>query len=104
MRVLAELTIVPLGVGISLSPYIAKVAACIRESGLKIEEHGMGTNIEGEWDEVMSLAKSCNQILLDMGARRVSTNLKLSLRTDKKESFSQKLAAVEASMQAEQNE
>lgn len=94
MRILAELTIVPLGVGISLSPYIAKITHHIRKSGLKIEEHGMGTNIEGEWDEIMALVKSCNQLLINMGAKRVSTSLKLSLRTDKNESLAQKLAAV----------
>ncbi|MBL6991119.1 MAG: MTH1187 family thiamine-binding protein [Bacteriovoracaceae bacterium] len=94
MKVLAQLTIVPLDVGISLSEYVAKVIGHLRQTGLKLEEHSMGTNLEGEWDEVMSAVKSCNELLVDEGVKRISTSLKLSLRLDKEESMKAKLESV----------
>lgn len=94
MKVLAEFTIVPLDVGISLSGHIAEVIKYLRSTDLTIEEHSMGTNLEGDWDQVMQTVKKCNEILLARGAKRVSTNLKLSLRVDKVESMNNKLKSV----------
>ncbi len=94
MKALAEFTIVPLGVGISLSKYIAEIVSYLRSTNLKIEEHSMGTNLEGDWDEIMSVIKHCNEILLDKGAKRVSTSIKLTLRVDKEESMEAKLKSV----------
>ena len=92
---IVEVTIVPLGVGASLSAHVAEVVRLIRESGLKCETHAMGTNIEGEWDEVMGLIKRCHDRLLEMGAPRITTTMKLSLRQDKQGSIKQKLGSLE---------
>jgi uncharacterized protein (TIGR00106 family) len=55
----------------------------------------MGTNIEGEWDEVMALIRRCQDRLFEMGAPRLSTSLKISERRDKPDHMKQKVASVE---------
>ena len=54
MKVIAEFTIIPIGVGTSLSRYVAACERILEESGLEHELHANGTNVEGEWDEVMA--------------------------------------------------
>ena len=94
-HVIAEVSFVPLGVGTSLSAYVAEAVRMIRESGLPHEFHSMGTNIEGEWDEVMGLVRRCQDRLFEMGAPRVTTSLKISERRDKPYHMEEKVASVE---------
>ena len=54
MKVVVDLCLVPLGGGLSLSPYIAECQRVLEEMSLKHELHAYGTNIEGEWDEVFA--------------------------------------------------
>lgn len=65
---LATLSIWPYGKE-SLSGDVAKALQLIEESGLSYGIHAMGTNIEGEWDEVMSLIKRCRDTLLETNDR-----------------------------------
>lgn len=62
---IAQFSIVPLGVGVSVSQYIARVINIIDESGLPYKLHAMGTIVEGDWDQVMALIKKCRDILMD---------------------------------------
>lgn len=68
---IAEFSIVPLGVGVSVSQYVAKVIKLVDESGLPYRVHAMGTIVEGEWDEVMELIKKCRNLLMDEVERLV---------------------------------
>jgi uncharacterized protein (TIGR00106 family) len=95
-HVIVEVSFVPLGVGTSLSSYVAETVRLIRESGLPHEFHSMGTNIEGEWDEVVGLVRRCQDLLFEMGAPRVTTSLKISERRDKPYHMEEKVASVEA--------
>ena len=67
MNVIVDLCIVPLGVGVSLSPYVAACERTLRDSGLNIRLHAYGTNIEGEWDAVFTAVKRCHEAVHDMG-------------------------------------
>lgn len=51
MKAIADFCIVPLGVGVSVSEYIAACELVLEEAGLKRHMHAYGTNIEGDWDE-----------------------------------------------------
>lgn len=62
---IAQFSIVPLGVGVSVSQYIARVINIVDESGLPYKLHAMGTIVEGDWDQVMALIKKCRDILMD---------------------------------------
>lgn len=95
MKVLLDLCVVPLGVGVSVSEYIAACQRVLKESGLKYEMHMYGTNIEGEWDEVMAAVKKCHEVVHQMGAPRISTSIRLGTRIDKNQSMEDKIRSVQ---------
>jgi uncharacterized protein (TIGR00106 family) len=95
MKVIMDLCVVPLGVGVSLSRYIAECERVLRETGLETRLHAYGTNIEGEWDEVMAAVKRCHEAVHAMGAPRISTTIKLGTRTDRVQTMEEKVRSVE---------
>jgi uncharacterized protein (TIGR00106 family) len=96
MNVILDLCIVPIGVGISLSPYVAACEKVLKEAGLKTVLHANGTNIEGEWDSVFVAVKRCHEVVHKMGAPRISTYLHLGTRTDRAQTMDDKIKSVEA--------
>jgi uncharacterized protein (TIGR00106 family) len=92
---IVEFSIAPLDKGPSLSTYVAKVLDLVDKSGLKYKLNPMGTVIEGDWDEIMSLIKRCQDLLLE-DSERVYTVIKIDARksvpTDRLE---HKVAVVE---------
>ncbi|MBI4455601.1 MAG: MTH1187 family thiamine-binding protein [Acidobacteria bacterium] len=98
MHVIVDLCVIPMGVGVSLSPYIAACERILAEAGLKTRLHAYGTNIEGEWDAVMAAVKRCHQVVHDMGAPRITTAIKLGTRTDREQSMEDKVRSVEQKM------
>jgi uncharacterized protein (TIGR00106 family) len=95
MKVIADLCVVPIGVGVSLGAYIAECEKILMKAGLKIRLHGYGTNIEGEWDRVMEAIKECHQKLHEMGAPRISSTLRLGTRVDREQTLEDKIRSVE---------
>ncbi len=59
MSLLIDLAIFPVGKGESVSPYVARAARIIRDSGLPHRFGPMGTAIEGEWEEIAALITRC---------------------------------------------
>jgi len=100
MKVLADLTVVPLGVGLSLSPYVARCEEILREAGLITRLHAYGTNIEGDWDAVLAAVRRCHEALHEAGAPRVSSVLKLGTRTDREQTLDDKVRSVESKLSA----
>ncbi len=94
MKVLVDLCVVPIGVGVSLSEYIVACQKAIRDAGLTHEMHAYGTNIEGDWDAVFAVIKKCHEIVHDMGAPRITTTIKLGTRSDRDQSLSEKVQSV----------
>ena len=95
MKVIADLCIIPLGVGISLSPYVAACEKVLSETRLKLQLHANGTNIEGEWDEVFAAIKRCHEAVHGMGAPRISTTITLGTRTDRDQTMENKIQSVQ---------
>ena len=98
MNVILDLCIVPIGVGVSLSPYVAACERVLTEAGLKTVLHAYGTNIEEEWDIVFAAVKRCHEVVHEMGAPRVSTTIKLGTRTDRAQTMEDKVKSVEAKL------
>jgi uncharacterized protein (TIGR00106 family) len=94
MKVIADLTVSPFGVGLSVSNYIAACHRIFDEAGLKTNLHAYGTNIEGEWDEVMAAVRKCHEMLHQMGVPRITSSLKIGTRTDKEQTMSDKVESV----------
>ncbi len=95
MRVNVDLCVIPIGVGTSLSDYVAACQRVLREAGLSTRLHAFGTNIEGEWDDVMAAVKACHEAVHAMGAARISSTLKIGTRTDRAQSLDDKVQSVE---------
>ncbi len=98
MKVLADVMVVPLGVGNSLSPYVAACEEVLRDAGLVTRLHAYGTNVEGEWDAVFAAVRRCHEVLHGMGAPRVSTIVKLATRTDRDQTLDDKVRSVESKL------
>ena len=96
MKVLADISIVPLGAGDSLSPYIAACQRVFTEAGLQPRLHAFGTNVEGEWTQVMDAVRRCHDVVHEMGAPRVTATVKLSTRSDRDQSLQEKVESVQA--------
>jgi uncharacterized protein (TIGR00106 family) len=98
MKVIADLCVVPLGVGVSVSRYVAACERVLRDAGLKIQLHAYGTNLEGEWDEVFAAIRRCHEVVHEMGAPRISTTIKVGTRTDRDQTMEDKVRSVESKL------
>ena len=96
MKAVVDLGVVPIGVGVSLSKYIATCQRVLEDAGLKTRLHSYGTNIEGEWDEVFAAIKKCHEEVHKMGAPRIYTVIKVGTRTDREQSMDDKIKSVES--------
>jgi uncharacterized protein (TIGR00106 family) len=102
VKAIVDLCVVPIGVGVHLAPYIAAWEKVLTEAGLKIQLHPNGTAIEGEWEPVFAEIEVCHQAVHAMGCPRVYTTVKINTRTDKDQSFEDKVASVQALLGASQ--
>ncbi len=94
MRVVADLCIVPMGVGPSVSPYVREIKALIDASPLDAEMHANGTNIEGELSDICRLIEECEAKLTSLGVQRLFYTMTFGSRRDKEQTMADKLAAV----------
>ncbi|MGL6133401.1 MAG: MTH1187 family thiamine-binding protein [Prochlorococcaceae cyanobacterium] len=99
MKVIVDLCVVPIGVGVNLAPFIAACETVLTAAGLKIQLHPNGTAIEGEWRPVFAAIEACHQAVHAMGCPRIHTTVKLNTRTDKAQTLEDKVAGVETLLQ-----
>ncbi len=95
MKVIVDLCVVPIGVGLSVSKYIAECEKIIKQAGLKSMLHAYGTNIEGEWDDVFAAVKKCHERVHEMGAPRISSTLRIGTRIDRDQTMEDKIKSVQ---------
>jgi len=90
-----DLCVVPIGVGTSVSSYVAECERIIMDAGLERQLHAYGTNVSGDYDEVMAVVKKCHERIHEMGAPRITTTLKMGTRIDREQSMQDKIDSVE---------
>ena len=98
MNVLIDVCVVPMGVGVSVSKYVVECEKIFAAAGLNHQIHAYGTNVEGDWDEVMAAIKKCHETVHEMGAPRIGTTIRLGTRTDREQSMQDKIDSVESKM------
>jgi uncharacterized protein (TIGR00106 family) len=91
---LLEFSISPLGVGESVSQYVARCVDLIDKSGLDYRLHAMGTVVEGDLDPLLSLLKQCIEAVAK-DCDRVSVSAKLDYRKGHGGALDAKVASVE---------
>ncbi|MFC1762104.1 MTH1187 family thiamine-binding protein [Planctomycetota bacterium] len=94
MNVIADICVIPMGVGVSVSEYVAACERILKEAGLNPQLHAYGTNVEGPWDTVMAALKQCHETVHEMGAPRISTTMRLGTHIDREESIAAKIKSV----------
>lgn len=95
MKVIVDLCVVPIGVGLSVSKYIAECEKILKQAGLKTMLHAYGTNIEGEWDDVFAAVKKCHERVHLMGAPRILSTLRVGTRIDREQTMEDKIKSVQ---------
>lgn len=95
MRAIADVCIVPIGVGVSVSAYVAACEEVFRDAGLRPQLHAYGTGVEGDWDTVTDAIRACHERVHAMGAPRVHTTLRIGTRTDRDQSRQDKVDSVQ---------
>ncbi len=91
MKATAEIQVIPLGVGVSVREYVKKAHEILASSGLTVQLHAFGTNVEGELDEILAAVKRVHETLHAAGVTRISSAVKIGTRTDKVPTLAGKL-------------
>jgi uncharacterized protein (TIGR00106 family) len=97
---IAAFSVAPSGVGESVSEQVSDAVRLVRASGLPNETNAMFTNVEGEWDEVMTLIKACVMKIAEH-APRVSLVMKVDYRPGVTGALHGKVDAIEQRLREE---
>lgn len=99
MKITAEICVIPMGAGVSVSRFVAACEPILTAAGLNPQLHAYGTNVEGEWDDVFAAFRRCHEHIHELGAPRVFTTIKLGSRSDRDQSNEDKVASARARME-----
>jgi len=94
--VIAEISVVPIGTEApSISEYVARAIRTIKQQKkVNYQLTAMGTLLEGELDDILTVAAKVHNSIFDEKIKRVVTNIKIDDRRDKKASMDQKVQSV----------
>lgn len=95
MYVHVDFCLIPLGGDLSVAAEVAECQRVLRAAGLVPQLHAYGTNVEGDWDQVMAAIKECHRRVHAMGRARISSTLRIGTRTDRAQSLADKVARVD---------
>lgn len=91
---LLDFSIVPLGAGESVSQFVAKALDVIDKSGLDYRLHAMGTEVEGDVDQLLDLLKrTIDAVSADCD--RISVSAKIDVHKGSSGALAAKVASVE---------
>jgi len=92
---LAQLSIYPIGAGVSLGRHVKKGVKIIEDSGYTYQVGGMSTSVEvPDLQELFELVENIRQAQLDEGAERIIIELKIDDRRDKDATLQEKIESV----------
>lgn len=92
---LMEFSMIPLDKGSSFSQYVAKILAIVDNSGLDYRLNPMGTVVEGDFDDLLSLIARCFRAL-EKESDRISLQVKFDYRKGVAGALASKIRSVEA--------
>ena len=91
MKAVAEIQVIALGVGVSVRKQVRRAQELIHASGLVVQEHSYGTNVEGDLDTILAVIREIHEVLHAEGTPRISTAIKIGTRIDKAPDLQSKL-------------
>lgn len=93
--IIAQVSIAPVGVGVSLSKYVKKALKVFEDLNVSVSTNAMATVIECEDMETLFHAiQTAHNAVIDAGAQRVITEIKIDDRRDKNATVAGKLASI----------
>ena len=96
MMVIAQLSIAPLGKGISVSKYVKIVLDVLTQEKVTYQTNAMATVIETKDIETLfSVVTKAHHAVARAGAERIITELKIDDRMDKKVTMISKLQSIQ---------
>lgn len=94
--IISQLSIAPVGEGISLSKYVKIALDVIKRSNVKFKTNDMATVIEtGDLGTLFRVVEEAHKAVIESGAARVITELKIDDRRDKNVTMGSKVKAVQ---------
>ena len=97
MSVLLEFSMSPLDKGASVGAYVARSLDIIDQSGVPYRLNAMGTVIEGEWEECMSVVTACYE-RMSRDCERISCTIKVDARRGATGRLESKVAGIEKTL------
>ena len=95
MMIVAEVSVSVLGEGSSISRFVKLAVETLKKSGLKILPGPNSTSIEAvSIDEVLGAVRAAHMAVVESGAKRVVTTLKIDDRRDKPATMATKLRTI----------
>jgi len=93
--IIVEFSIVPLGVGISVSKFVAEAVKVLDEEGINYEVTPMCTVFEAEdIDRALEIIAKAHKAVVKAGAMRVLTSIKIDDRRDIERKMKDKVRSV----------
>lgn len=92
--VLLEFSMSPMDKGESVGKYVARSLEIIDKSGVDYRLNPMGTVLEGEWDRVFDVVKSCFE-RMSQDCNRITATIKVDYRKGHTGRLTGKVASVE---------
>lgn len=93
--IIVEFSVIPIGVGTSLSRYISEAVKVLEARKIKYQLTAMGTVFEVEsLSEALKVVLEAHEAVVKAGALRVITNIKIDDRRDKEVSMEDKVKSV----------
>ena len=93
--IISQLSIAPVGKGTSLSKYVKIVINCLKKHDIKFVTNDMATVIEtSDLKTLFSVVSKAHQAVIDAGAKRVITELKIDDRRNKEVKIGTKMSSI----------
>jgi uncharacterized protein (TIGR00106 family) len=85
MKVLVDFNLITIGTDLSVFRCIADCNKILLKYGLNIQSHALGTNVEGEWEDIALALEECHQYLHAKGIKQIFSSLKVTSQMDKEQ-------------------
>jgi uncharacterized protein (TIGR00106 family) len=94
--IISQLSIVPIGKGVSVSKYVKEVIEVIKKHDVKSKTNAMATVIETkDLETLFNIVQEAHMTMVNSGAERVITELKIDDRRDKNATMESKIKALQ---------
>jgi uncharacterized protein (TIGR00106 family) len=94
--IISQFSIAPIGEGVSLSKYVKIALGVLKKNNIKYKTNDMATVIETkDLETLFRVVEKAHKAVIEAGAKRIITELKIDDRRDKNVMIGYKVKAVQ---------